>query len=113
MSDCEPCKEWYMHDLSLDDRSWSRHDHRDLSLEWTCATLRWSWVEKGSTIIEIAPQLPDLCDGQLRSGDIRYADFNATDAEIECVCRTARIHDDLISFLDGYATKISKNGRNA
>ncbi|KAK7182001.1 uncharacterized protein CC84DRAFT_1168865 [Paraphaeosphaeria sporulosa] len=59
--------------------------------------------------IGLVPQDPALFNQTIRQ-NVRYAKLNATDAEIEDACRAAAIHDDIISFPDGYASKVGERG---
>ncbi|OTA80177.1 hypothetical protein M434DRAFT_230994 [Hypoxylon sp. CO27-5] len=42
--------------------------------------------------------------------NLRYANQNATDAEIIAACQAASIHDRIMSFPDGYHTKVGERG---
>jgi ATP-binding cassette, subfamily B, vacuolar membrane transporter HMT1/ACLQ len=42
--------------------------------------------------------------------NLRYANQNATDEEIHNACRAASIHDKILSFPDGYQTKVGERG---
>lgn len=42
--------------------------------------------------------------------NLRYADQNATDDEIYAACRAASIHDKIMTFPDGYQTKVGERG---
>jgi ABC-type multidrug transport system fused ATPase/permease subunit len=42
--------------------------------------------------------------------NLRYADQNATDEEIYAACRAASIHDKIMTFPDGYQTKVGERG---
>lgn len=56
----------------------------------------------------IVPQVPALFDGTIRFNVSLGASPGSpppSDAEIEAACRTANIHDDIISFPDGYDTE--------
>jgi ABC-type multidrug transport system fused ATPase/permease subunit len=73
------------------------HDIRDITLD----SLR--------TAIGVVPQAPLLFNGTIHE-NLRYARLSATDAEIEAACRAAAIHDKIITFADGYATKVGEQG---
>ncbi|WP_062076617.1 ABC transporter ATP-binding protein [Demequina globuliformis] len=42
--------------------------------------------------------------------NLRYAKPDATDAELETACRAANIHDQILSFEDGYDTVVGERG---
>jgi ABC-type transport system involved in Fe-S cluster assembly fused permease/ATPase subunit len=42
--------------------------------------------------------------------NLRYANQNATDEEIFAACRAASIHDKILTFPDGYRTKVGERG---
>ena len=44
--------------------------------------------------------------------NLRWGNENATDAELEEACRLAQAHDFVVSFPDGYDTKIEQGGTN-
>ena len=44
--------------------------------------------------------------------NVRWGKPDATDAEIEAACRSAQAHDFIMSFPDGYDTKIEQGGVN-
>lgn len=73
------------------------HDIRDITLD----SLR--------TAIGVVPQAPLLFNGTIHE-NLRYARLDATDAEIEEACRAAAIHDKIITFADGYNTKVGEQG---
>ncbi|KAL1610548.1 hypothetical protein SLS60_002217 [Paraconiothyrium brasiliense] len=59
--------------------------------------------------IGLVPQDPALFNQTIRQ-NVRYAKLGATDAEIEEACRAAAIHDDIVSFPDGYNSKVGERG---
>ncbi|KAF1976945.1 hypothetical protein BU23DRAFT_578409 [Bimuria novae-zelandiae CBS 107.79] len=59
--------------------------------------------------IGLVPQDPALFNQTIRQ-NVRYARLDASDAEIEDACRAAAIHDDIVSFPDGYASKVGERG---
>ncbi|CAI7591405.1 unnamed protein product [Penicillium viridicatum] len=42
--------------------------------------------------------------------NLRYANQNATDEEVYDACRAASVHDKIMAFPDGYATKVGDRG---
>ena len=73
------------------------YDIRDLTLD----SLR--------TAIGVVPQAPLLFNGTVLE-NLRYAKLDATDAEVEEACRAAAIHDKILTFADGYNTKVGEQG---
>jgi len=61
------------------------------------------------TAIGIVPQAPLLFNGTI-SENLRYAKLNATHAEIQEACQAAAIHDKILTFADGYDTKVGERG---
>jgi ABC-type transport system involved in Fe-S cluster assembly fused permease/ATPase subunit len=59
--------------------------------------------------IGLVPQDPALFNQTIRQ-NVRYARLDATDAEIEEACRAASIHNDIVSFPDGYNSKVGERG---
>jgi ABC-type transport system involved in Fe-S cluster assembly fused permease/ATPase subunit len=57
----------------------------------------------------LVPQDPALFNQSIRQ-NVRYAKLDATDAEIEDACRAASIHNDIVSFPDGYNSKVGERG---
>ena len=73
------------------------HDIRNLTLD----SLR--------NAIGVVPQAPLLFNGTVLE-NLRYAKLDATDAEIQAVCQAAAIHDKIMTFADGYNTKVGEQG---
>ena len=61
------------------------------------------------SFLSLVPQDPALFNRSIRQ-NIRYANSDVTDAEIEEACRVASIHDDIVSFPDGYDSKVGERG---
>jgi ABC-type multidrug transport system fused ATPase/permease subunit len=57
----------------------------------------------------VVPQDHVLFNQTIRE-NVRYAKLEASDNEIEEACRAAAIHDDIISFPDGYNSKVGERG---
>ncbi|KAF2713484.1 ATP-binding cassette-type vacuolar membrane transporter-like protein Hmt1 [Pleomassaria siparia CBS 279.74] len=57
----------------------------------------------------VVPQDSTLFNQTIRQ-NVRYSRLDATDEEIEDACRAAAIHDDIMSFPDGYNSKIGERG---
>jgi ATP-binding cassette subfamily B protein len=73
------------------------HDVRDLTL----SSLR--------SAIGVVAQDPHLFHVSI-ADNLRFARPDATPAELERVCRAARIHDTISSLPDGYATVVGERG---
>ena len=61
--------------------------------------------------IAVVLQKNVLFSGTIKE-NIRWGKPDATDEEIEQVCRTAQAHDFIMQFPDGYDTKIERGGTN-
>ncbi|WYZ34005.1 hypothetical protein EsH8_I_000281 [Colletotrichum jinshuiense] len=73
------------------------HDIRDMTLN----SLRES--------LGVVPQDPLLFNASVLE-NLRYARPSATDAEIFDACRAAAIHDRILTFADGYQSKVGEQG---
>jgi ABC-type multidrug transport system ATPase subunit len=73
------------------------HDVRDLTL----TSLREN--------MGVVPQDPTLFNDTIIS-NIRYANLGATDKEVYDACKAAVIHDKIMSFPDGYNSKVGERG---
>ncbi|KAL9115267.1 MAG: hypothetical protein Q9227_001061 [Pyrenula ochraceoflavens] len=73
------------------------HDLRDITL----SSLR--------NALGLVPQDPLLFNASIRD-NLRYARLSASDADIESACQAAAIHSKILSFPDGYNTKVGENG---
>lgn len=73
------------------------HDIRDVTL----SSLRES--------LGIVPQDPLLFNATVME-NLRYASPDATDEEIFEACRAAAIHDRILTFADGYESRVGKQG---
>ncbi|KAI5805492.1 hypothetical protein DFH27DRAFT_644061 [Peziza echinospora] len=59
--------------------------------------------------IGVVPQEPKLFNESIMD-NLRYASFESTDEEIFEACRAAAIHDKILSFPDGYLSKVGEGG---
>lgn len=68
-------------------------------------------VTQGSLrdVIGVVPQDPLLFNASIME-NLRYARLSASDDEIYEACRAASIHDKILSFSDGYSTKVGEQG---
>ncbi|KAL7267837.1 hypothetical protein RUND412_009559 [Rhizina undulata] len=72
-------------------------DIRDITL--------WSLREN----MGVVPQDPSLFNDTIMN-NIKYANFEATDEEVYQACRAAAVHDKIMSFPDGYQSKVGEGG---
>ncbi|KAK2012462.1 ABC transporter [Colletotrichum eremochloae] len=73
------------------------HDLRDITL----SSLR--------EVIGVVPQDPLLFNASVME-NLRYARPSATDEEVFDACRAAAIHERILTFADGYQTKVGEQG---
>ncbi|KAH6853377.1 hypothetical protein B0I37DRAFT_5154 [Chaetomium sp. MPI-CAGE-AT-0009] len=59
--------------------------------------------------IGVVPQAPILFDDTIIN-NVRYAKLTATDEEVYEACKAASIHDQILTFTDGYQTKVGERG---
>ncbi|CEJ83102.1 hypothetical protein VHEMI03130 [[Torrubiella] hemipterigena] len=59
--------------------------------------------------IGMVPQNPTLFDDTVLN-NVRYAKMTASDEEVYEACRAACIHDKILSFTNGYNTKVGERG---
>ncbi|KAJ6003673.1 hypothetical protein N7522_006365 [Penicillium canescens] len=59
--------------------------------------------------IGVVPQDPVLFNASILE-NLRYARPSATDEEIQEACRAAAIHEKILTFVDGYNTRVGENG---
>lgn len=57
----------------------------------------------------MVPQDPALFNFSVME-NVRYARLDATDEEVHEACRAAAIHDKILSFSDGYKSKVGERG---
>ena len=57
----------------------------------------------------VVPQDPSLFDSTIIE-NVRYARLEASDLEVIEACKAAAIHDRILSYTDGYYTKIGERG---
>lgn len=57
----------------------------------------------------MVPQDPSLFNITIMD-NIRYAKLDATDEEVQDACRAAAIHDKILTFPDGYKSKVGERG---
>ncbi|KAI4198240.1 MAG: hypothetical protein LQ350_005402 [Teloschistes chrysophthalmus] len=66
-------------------------------------------VESLRACMGVVPQDPSMFNKTVME-NIRYAKFEATDEEIMEACKAAAVHDKILSFTDGYASKVGEKG---
>ena len=59
--------------------------------------------------IGVVPQDPSLFNDTIMN-NLRYAKLDATTEEIVEACKAAAIHDKILTFTDGYMSKVGENG---
>ncbi|KAI1273230.1 hypothetical protein F5Y07DRAFT_391426 [Xylaria sp. FL0933] len=59
--------------------------------------------------IGIVPQAPILFDDTVIN-NVRYARLDASDEEVYSACKAAAIHDQIMSFTEGYKTRVGERG---
>ena len=59
--------------------------------------------------IGVVPQDPSLFNDTIMN-NVRYARLEATDEEVMEACKSAAIHEKILTFTNGYATKVGENG---
>lgn len=57
----------------------------------------------------VVPQDPSLFNMSI-TDNLRYAKLDATDEEIQAVCKAAAVHDQIMTFPDGYDSKVGERG---
>ncbi|OCK76658.1 hypothetical protein K432DRAFT_385263 [Lepidopterella palustris CBS 459.81] len=57
----------------------------------------------------VVPQDPSLFNTSILE-NVRYARLDATDEEVHEACKAASIHDKILTFPDGYKTKVGERG---
>ncbi|CAI6334846.1 unnamed protein product [Periconia digitata] len=85
------------YDISGGNITIDEHDIRDMTLD----SLR--------SVIGVVPQDPLLFNGTILE-NLRYARYTATFQDIIAACRAAAIHDRILSFPDGYKTRVGEQG---
>lgn len=59
--------------------------------------------------VGVVPQEPYLFNSSIKE-NLCYADLSATEEELHNACRAACIHDKILSFPDGYDSKVGARG---
>ncbi|KAJ4420502.1 hypothetical protein N0V85_000578 [Neurospora sp. IMI 360204] len=59
--------------------------------------------------IGVVPQSPILFDDTIMN-NVRYAKLTATDEEVHEACKAASIHEQILTFTDGYQTRVGERG---
>ncbi|KAF1983617.1 hypothetical protein K402DRAFT_337885 [Aulographum hederae CBS 113979] len=57
----------------------------------------------------IVPQAPSMFNTSVME-NVRYSRLSATDEEVMEACKAAAIHDKILTFTDGYKTKVGERG---
>lgn len=59
--------------------------------------------------IGVVPQDPDLFNDTIMK-NVRYSRLEATDEEVIAACKAAAVHDKIMTFTNGYETKVGEKG---
>lgn len=59
--------------------------------------------------IGVVPQDPSLFNESIMA-NVRYARLDATDEEVMEACKAASIHDKILTFSEGYSTRVGEGG---
>lgn len=59
--------------------------------------------------IGVVPQDPSLFNDTIMA-NVRYARLSASDRDVMEACRAAAIHDKVMTYADGYSTKVGEHG---
>lgn len=60
-------------------------------------------------VLGVVPQDPSMFNQSIME-NIRYARLDATDEEIKDACKAAAVHDKIMTFPDGYKSKVGERG---
>ncbi|KAL1650367.1 hypothetical protein SLS58_001184 [Diplodia intermedia] len=60
-------------------------------------------------VVGVVPQDPSMFNMSIME-NIRYARLDASDEEVYTACRAAAVHDKIVSFPDGYKSKVGERG---
>ena len=66
-------------------------------------------VESLRELIGVVPQDPSLFNETVMD-NVRYAKLDATDEEVMDACKAAAVHDKILTFTDGYLSKVGEHG---
>ncbi|KAL9610440.1 MAG: hypothetical protein Q9167_004865 [Letrouitia subvulpina] len=66
-------------------------------------------LESLRSTIGVVPQDPSLFNDTVMS-NVRYARLGASDEEVMSACKGASIHEKILSFTDGYSSKVGEKG---
>lgn len=66
-------------------------------------------LESLRSCIGVVPQDPSMFDNTVME-NVRYSRLDATDEEVMEACKAAAVHDKILSFTDGYASKVGEKG---
>ncbi|KAL8726705.1 MAG: hypothetical protein Q9166_006573 [cf. Caloplaca sp. 2 TL-2023] len=66
-------------------------------------------VESLRSCIGVVPQDPSMFNDTIMN-NVRYSRLEATDEEVMEACKAAAVHDKILSFTDGYSSKVGEKG---
>ncbi len=92
--------------LKLINKSYSTNDGEILIDNYNINTLSEETIKNNISIVSQSPYIFDLSIKE----NIKLANPQATDKEIEEVCKEAQLHDVIIEMQDGYDTIVGENG---
>ncbi|KAL8799532.1 MAG: hypothetical protein Q9182_005807 [Xanthomendoza sp. 2 TL-2023] len=85
------------------------YDVRDGSVLIDDQDVRDVTVESLRERIGVVPQDPSMFNDTVMN-NVRYSRLDATDEEVMEACRAAAVHDKILSFTNGYASKVGEKG---
>lgn len=92
--------------LKLINKSYSTNDGEILIDNYNINTLSEETIKNNISIVSQSPYIFNLSIKE----NIKLANHQATDKEIEEVCKEAQLHDVIIEMQDGYDTIVGENG---
>ena len=92
--------------LKLINKSYSTNDGEILIDNYNINTLSEETIKNNISIVSQSPYIFNLSIKE----NIKLANPQATDKEIEEVCKEAQLHDVIIEMQDGYDTIVGENG---
>ncbi|KAL8841224.1 MAG: hypothetical protein Q9170_001013 [Blastenia crenularia] len=66
-------------------------------------------LESLRSCIGVVPQNPSMFNDTIMN-NVRYSRLDATEVDVTEACKAAAVHDKILSFTDGYSSKVGENG---